>query len=207
MAFPTTNILDNFNRSDADPLDGSWTTPISIVGIVGQAHLLSNTITGRAANAFWNASQPGPDVEAYITISTLPATGAGPVYVYGRMTTADASSDGYSADFRIAGGSVHTTRLLRLLDGDGTELASRTDITWSNGDSLGLEIIGTTIKLYRKSSGVWTELLSATDSTYQAAGYIGFGMADENAVLDDFGGGNVGSAQRKIYVTKSPLRW
>lgn len=181
--------LDQFNRANVDPLDGNWFTPINIAGISGAANLSANTITGRATNAFWR-DRSGPECESRVKMSGLPAAGQGPVYCYVRMTTPDSLSDGYSSDLRITGGGVHTTRILRFDDGNGTELTSRTDITWLAGDELGCRAMGSTIKLFRKSAGTITELLSTDDVTYPGMGYVGFGMTDQNAVLDDFGGGN-----------------
>lgn len=191
MAFPINGILDNFDRANADPASGTWTTPVTgFAGLNGALAIQGNQLGFRAGVAFWNAQQYGPDCEAYITMATLPATGQGPTYVFARLTGLGSSADGYSADFRITGG-VPTTRIMRFLDGSGTELTSRTDITWANGDSIGIEVIGSTIKLYRKNGGAWTELLSTTDTTYPNPGYLGVGMQDANCVLDDFGGGTI----------------
>src|SRR5205823_9440833 len=67
----------------------------------------------------------------------------------------------------------------------------------SAGDSIGIAVIGTQIRMmYKPSAGAWTQILSTTDGNISGSGRIGM-HTEENAVgtLDDFGGGTVGSGQ------------
>ena len=64
--------------------------------------------------------------------------------------------------------------------------------TWASGDKLGIEIIGSTIRMMQYTGGAWIELASRTDlATYTAAGYIGFDVGTNSVRMIDFGGGTV----------------
>lgn len=71
MAFPTTPILDNFNRGDeGPPPSANWTT---VTWSDGGLKVLSNAAVPEATTTgdyiiYWNASTFGPNLEARFTI-------------------------------------------------------------------------------------------------------------------------------------------
>ena len=197
MAFPTTSVISSFTGANEDPLSegGIWTTGASVAlqGISGQLERISNQAGARAGNALYNVGTFGPAIESYATLSVLPVTGAGATYCYARLNSLSATANGYSVDFRITGG-VHTMRLIRFDGGVSTALSSWTQVL-SAGDKIGLEIIGSTLTPYVFTGGSWvTTDVPQTDSTFLTGGYIGFGISDVNARVDDFGGGTAVTA-------------
>jgi hypothetical protein len=103
MAFPSTPILDDFNRSNEGPPPSSnWTS-------IYNGHVVaSNHIRGYVYNdnnvSMWNASTFGPNIEAYAARKNE-YTSLG---VIGRL---DASSNGYWADFSEWSGYITIWRL------------------------------------------------------------------------------------------------
>src|SRR2546426_7508013 len=95
--FPTTGVLDNFNRANENPLgNGTWTNPWATGD--GNLRILSNVVavvSGGFSDAYWSAASFGPDAEAFVTITTLGVTND--VYYLGvRATTG--SVNGYELD-------------------------------------------------------------------------------------------------------------
>ena len=194
MAFPTTGILDNFNRSNTGPPpSASWSSMWS--GSFGQFEVASNQcavdglINGYAAN-YWNVATYGADAEAYATIVTKPANGTSFLIIVRGQNLAVATPDGYILDIGIASGT-DVIYLKRLDDGVIANLDS-TSQEISAGDSVGISAVGNVVKAWHKpAAGSWTEKLSVTDSTYSSAGHIAILTTSAATVIDDFGGGKV----------------
>ncbi|MDP3704086.1 MAG: hypothetical protein U1C74_25920 [Phenylobacterium sp.] len=199
MAFPTTGLLDNFNRATEDPLgNGTWSGPIRAtngqmkVGSGGSANAITRS-AGTPGQSYWSVATFGPDSEVYATISTVPGNGDY-VYLYARIVNPNtAGLDGYAmVMIKQAGDDIWQIR--RIDDSAETVLGANATQELASGESMGFEIIGSTLTAYRKSAGVWSSVLSRTDATYSAAGYIGIGSATTVAIEDDFSGGTVVAA-------------
>src|SRR5437899_2007498 len=194
MAFPTTCILDKFNRADENPLSngGKWSNPL----IAGETSLqvISNTCRpngpSSASSNWWSDASFGADTEVFITVSTA---GAAADYVGITVRTVNensASLDGYILYVTFPS----TWQFFRLDNGAFTQLGANVTQTVASGDAMGLSIVGTTLTAYYKASGgSWVSLNTRTDSTYTAAGHIGIDekSAGPTTILDDFGGGTV----------------
>lgn len=183
MAFPTTGILDNFNRAnEGPPPSASWSTPAGLSGCV----VSSNQCAAAAANGFavWNTSYNDAQ-ECYATIAVM----SGSVAVFARMqnTGSGATLDGYSV---VTGGT--TIYIQRIDNGGATTLGSPISQTVSAGDAIGIVVNGSSIQSwYKASGGSWTLIDTQTDSTYSGSGQPAVVMTDTTARLDDFGGGTV----------------
>lgn len=178
-------LADDFNRANANPLDGSWTN--KIVSGNGNMQLSTNRATGAASgicSAWYTGSTPGADCEAYVTIAQKPGTSSN-ARVYLRLADmGTATPDGYFVQYTGAAGTDVWT-IFRLDNGTATNIASST-IELNNGDKLGLECIGSAISAYAFTGGAWTLLGTATDATYSAAGPGGICSQSGGATLDDF---------------------
>ena len=199
MAFPTTGIIDNFNRSDeGPPLSSNWTA-------VSNGHkVVSNTCEATISGdcrSLWNASTFGPDCEAYITIVEETAWCQS---VYLRMTTlVNGTMDGYNC---YADTGNDYIEIFRVENGGFTQLGASVAHTWADGDKIGGECIGDTIKGYIDSGSGWGEEISRTDSSYPDAGYIGLRTQPVPAAymtLDDFGGGTIVSGDTELVVAEA----
>lgn len=193
MAFPTTGVLDGFNRADG-ALGSNWTAEPWNDTATGFA-ISSNTVRGNAATfsydwAWYNAASYGPDVEVYIDVTVA---GSSEYYLAARITSPSGSAstgDGYAVYQK---GTI--LQFARFDNGAETILGSDDTVTTlATGDGFGFEIIGSTLTAYRRVSGVWSQYgTTRTDSTYSAGGFIGMGLYEDSrtAQLDNFGGGTV----------------
>jgi len=204
MAFPTTNILDNFNRdNEGPPPSGDWKNETS--GFCGGLEVVNNQCVidglglGGAAVAIWDDNAIGPDCEAYITIVTRPGNSYN-VFVAVRQTTDNmTTADGYSVAIGrddVDGDKIY---IQRIDNGAQNTLGAEIDCVFSDGDKIGIRVIGAnpaTITAYHDTGGGWIEVGSREDSDYDDAGYliIASDDADDVIVLDDFGGGDYDSS-------------
>lgn len=191
-SFPTTSVLDNFNRAnEGPPPSASWG---GVIQTGNGMRVASNKVvinTAGIASAYWGTTY-GPDTEVFVTIQ---ATVTDRFCVFVRLASVGgASPTGY---FVWANSTNNTLGIFRMDGGVGTRTQLGTDIsqTVSQGDSLGMSIVGSTIKIYYKVGvGAWTLKDTQNDATYSAAGKIGI-MAidgsDNNGDMDDFGGGTI----------------
>jgi hypothetical protein len=214
MAFPTTGVIDSFNRSDEDPLSdgGKWSIGPDDFGGTNNLRVVGNECWhggATSSNGYRNDQDYGPGCEVYCTITNIPATA---VLLYARCVNIGAgTTDGYAVYFNFSGTD---DALICRVDNDslvGLGAAITPPAPYANGDKLGLECIGSTIAAYVFQSGSWTQLGTRTDGTYTAAGKIGVRLSDAgaNTRIDDFGGGTVvgGAPSPSLRTVQSNLRW
>ena len=197
MAFPTTSVLDAFNRTNGD-LGAGWTSPIypgaDDWSIVSNVAVPDSWVSPVFADDYWNAATFGPNSEAYADMPTLPQDYCQD-WVSCRLASEGGSSlDGYQVQYLYIASGTDQIYILRLEGASNTQLGATISQDFSNGDSLGIEAIGSAITAYRKTGGTWASLGSRTDTTYTAAGHIGMGGDDSTSLLDNFGGGTVAAA-------------
>jgi len=204
VAFPTTGILDNFNRgNEGPPPSANWFTPTGPVGMGGlkvdsNQCIISYLNDIGYGSALWTDSTFGPNCEAYITGVTVPDDDTNYIKLYLRMTTTDHSTmDGYAVSFIYDSGQS-VCRIFRIDNGASTQLGDDINITLSDGDKLGADISGidpSTITAYQDTGGGWASIGSSEDSNHDGAGYIGLAANDLlTTVMDDFGGGDFASS-------------
>lgn len=196
MAFPSTPILDNFDRADVGPPpSASWYTPAGRPGLrVVSNHCEIASIPDDYGVGGWN-TQFGPDVELYCDY-IAGTSNVSAIQLYIRFST-----PGFFFD--LGNGYILIATMGTLAGGGGLQLTRcdagvftpldtiAMDVT--AGDSVGISAIGTTIKAYHKpSAGSWTQKLSVTDATYNASGYVGVQETYGVDKIDNFGGGSLG---------------
>jgi hypothetical protein len=196
-SFPTTGILDNFNRADESPLaNGTWSMPIETGhdNIVLVGNQIQRSGAGSSGDAYWSASSFGPDAEVYVTVTTKPADGFCEAVVCKIANPNSSSLNGYQGEFCSAAGT-DTWTIYKIANNSFSALSvSGSDVELTAGDSIGLECKVGSQKLKRKSSGVWANVKTATDSSYDSViGNIGVHVEGTTSQADDFGGGTVNS--------------
>jgi hypothetical protein len=214
MAFPTTGVIDSFNRANEDPLSdgGKWSIGPDDFGGTNNFRVASNVAaqgTAAGSNGYRNDQDYGPDCEVYCTIDLVPSTA---IVLYARCVNIGAgTTDGYACYFNFSGTD---DALICRVDNDGLVglgSAITAPASYANGDKLGLECIGSTIAAYVFQSGSWTQLGTRSDGAYTAAGKIGVKISDAgaNGRMDDFGGGTVvgGAPSPSLRTVQSNLRW
>jgi len=190
MPFPTTPILDNFDRADeGPPPSSSWSYPV--YATAAGEKVVSNQAgsdVDTAATAYWN-SETFLNVEVYGTVAAVSTH-----YLFARIQQPGVSTvDGY-----MLVGSGFNVQVYRLDNGVATAIgATGISSTLSAGQGRGMSIIGDEIQILRRVGESWDLSLTRTDITYQSAGYIGLGHASGTVSRwDDFGGGAwVGTGQ------------
>jgi hypothetical protein len=206
MPFPTTGILDNFNRANEGPYpSANWDGKIlsgdgtSFSVIANQCKAGSNL-----ARMYWKASTFGPDCEAYATIVTVPVAGTFSdvalllrVQQPGTGGAGGTTTDGYYAGWTNLAGSDELV-FFRIDNESFTQLGStQTPGNMVDGNKFGASMIGSTIQAYVDTGGGWAAFgTSVTDATYTAAGYLGVLTGESATVLDDFGGGTAAAVVR-----------
>ena len=194
MSFPTTPILDNFNRPDCGPpLSANWTDDAMNSGSLG-LEVVSNqcksTVNGNLANAMWNITPFGPRCEVYARVTVLPDIGqsCGVFLRLTNPTTPDVA--GYYLEWGnyIAGA---TLTIYRLDPGGMPVILIEVPCSINAGDCIGLRADGDVLTAYRTVNGAWQVVYSTIDATYTTRGYIGIMLQSEVALgrMDNFGGG------------------
>jgi len=198
-AYPTTGILDNFNRANEGPPPSASWSDLYGLGADYQLKVVSNQAVPNAldpandrATNYWNPTTFGPDCEVYCTIATETLIDIGEIGLWVRATGVGsiATVSGYYVEYDRTTGGDHFD-VIRVDNEAETQLGASISQELSAGDSFGVSMIGDTITVWYKSgAGAWTNIGERTDSTYQDAGYIGIIWWDStDGVLDNFGGG------------------
>jgi len=191
MPFPTTSLLDDFNRANEFLGDGpNWDYGVfdEQAGPTLGLRIVSNVIENANVNssAYWNTSYAA-DQEVYADVVTINNDYMG---VYARIQTADVS-DGYG--FYKAGNSNGE---IYVCDNGAFTLLASGAAAWSSGDKLGADCVGSALTLYRHNGSSWSSVCTVSDGTWTGGGYIGLYLnainGDERA--DNFSGGDVADA-------------
>lgn len=173
-AFPTTQLLDDFNRADTGPPpSANWTTDIEATGALGLkvvSNQCASTGVGVLGNGWWNASTFGPDTDVF---APIPDDGNCALYLRLASPGVASSTDGYAGYFRT------NDILVRRIDNSAeTQLGATITISYSSGDSLGFRGADNQLFGYVKTgAGAWTQVIARTDNTYGDAGFVGLSLS------------------------------
>lgn len=192
MVFPTTSILDDFNRAnEGPPPSASWSQGWS--GLLGEWQVTGNQCTANITLGFcenyWNTSF-NADMEAYATMATRPADGESFSLFVRVVDIGGVNPDGYNIRFVRDDADSDTLEILRVDDGSGATLGAVVNQDLSDGDSIGIRAIGDRFEAWINTGAGWTKLFDRTDGTYSAGGVIDLITSSATTVVDDFGGGN-----------------
>lgn len=202
MAFPTTGILDDANRSAVGPPpSANWITTVIDDGTDG-IKVTGNQFAGNGSgsnDAVWDVATFGPDCEVYVQIPTMADT----LYMYlalGLLNVGAGTTDGYIMRFDKEA-ATDEFNIARMDNGNPTFLHAGVQQEFTPGDWVGFERIGDDLSVYYGSAvGSMVSLLTVSDATYAAAGKIGMMLRGGTMRADNFGGGTVvpaGSVTRR----------
>lgn len=184
MAFPTTSILDDFTRADANNLGSSWTDRSVQDHLEINGNRVAENGSGNFGSSYWNVATYGPDCEAYYSVPVLPG-GSNYVRLYLRLTSPGVAGEtGYMAQWNNSSGLIITRENSKE---SFTNLSSDSAARFVADDQIGFSAVGSTLTVYKNGTAV----LTATDSTYSSAGYLAIGMRSWSGRIDDFGGGTI----------------
>lgn len=192
--FPTTSVLDSFDRTDENPLSfgGQWTTSVRS-GATSPLLVTGNLCAGSSSGAnssFWNIAT-FTDSEVFATMTTKSGVNLFAIFLGLLGPGNNLTVDGYGLQLVIVGGT-DSLRISILTDGVLATLGADIPQEVSDDDSIGLDRISTILTAYYKASGgSWTALSSRNDSTYTTAGNLGMQINNSLHRVNHFGGGNV----------------
>lgn len=187
MAFPTTGILDDFNRANENPLSGGGDWGDRITN--NDLQLLSNRAAGTGANVlnsrFWAADTFGPASEVYCTV---PVINVSPDYLrlWLRLNGAgSAAENGYMMQWT---NDANGCRIFREASLESyTQIAQNAAARMVAADQIGIGAIGSDITVYQNGSVVVT----VSDATFSGAGQLALGCRSTVFRMADFGGGTI----------------
>jgi hypothetical protein len=201
QAFPSTPILDDFNRADG-PIGNNWSS-----------HTFAYTISSNKLNVdygysdsdiYWSNEPFGADQEAYVTFTHVDAN-AGEQDLLLKAQDNLAWGDGvlevlYDAQNQRV--QVWTYEWPQEWVQHGADIP----VAFVDGDTFGARALANgTLEVYRNG-----ELQATRDITswshYADGGYIGLWfIGAENAVLDDFGGGAISGGMESMSMAGGAL--
>jgi RHS repeat-associated protein len=185
--FPSTGVLDNFNRSNNSDIGSNW------AGQKASYRIKSNKLDVLASGEiFWSPAAFGADQEAYATFATV-----------------DSGADEMGLSFKAQGTSytaglvqvlykpnLQVARIYTYLDTQGwMQHGADIPVTFANGDQFGARVYASgTVEFYK--NGILLGTRTITNWPYLGSGgYIG--ILNHNApsgYFDDFGGGTIEAA-------------
>ncbi len=195
--FPTTGVLDSFDRADG-PIGANWS------GNVGGYAIAANRLdVGVSEDIYWNVSSAGQDQEAYVTLSVIDPN-AGEIGLVLRGQSANAADPGLvDVVYRPATGQVE---VWTYTDTKGwVKAGDDIPVGFANGDQFGARATASgQVEVYRNGTLLGTRDLIGWDYS-TSNGYIGlFSLGAQNVVLDNFGGGTVGSSPAPTNTPSGP---
>jgi hypothetical protein len=117
MAFPTTSVLDQFNRANGDP-GANWTGPS--FGDANKLSIFSNQIESAAA-AFgaecWTASTFGPGIEVFADLASG-ISGGGSI----RLIIIDSATSSTANGYYLVADSANNFNLSKSVSGSGSTI-------------------------------------------------------------------------------------
>ena len=182
--FPSTGIVDDFNRANG-PLGANWSGDTGGYGIVA-----NQLDVGTTEDIYWNAVSYGPDQEAYVSLTTIDP-GATEIDVILKSQSSSSFNSGQIDVLYDPAGERVQVWTFQVPQG-WIKRGSDIPVTLVNGDQFGARATASgQVEVYRNGSLLATRNISAWPY-YAAGGFIGlFTINASNAVLDDFGGGDV----------------
>lgn len=197
MAFPSTGQLDSFNRANGS-VGTNWSG--STAGYSIAANQLSVNNSGEQ-DIYWNATLFGGEQEAHVTLTTIGPASAEIGLIL--KSQSNSSSNPGLIDVLYSPGSQQVQVWTFHTAQGWVQRGASIPVTFANGDQFGARARANgQVEVYKNGSVLGIRDVSAW-SYYTQGGYIGLFMLSANgSVLDNFGGGTVGTLPTS---TPSPI--
>lgn len=196
--FPTTGVLDNFNRA---AIGTNWTTWAGVALSIASSTLLAASATN--GEGYWNVDTYGPDAEVYLDFSTMPPANTF-IAMHLRISSPGASNNSYELNYKaVTGAANDTQQMARYAAGVSTNIGAANTLEFAAGDGYGFEAFGSTLTAYRRASGTWSAAFSRTDTNLLQAGYLSAYIQSTTTRLDNFGGGSLVKPQHPPVVVSA----
>lgn len=191
---PQTQVLDDFNRGDEDPLyqNGQWALNDPRGGCCVdtlEVNFTQAAVDNAGNNISYRVQNYAADFEVYASIPFKPGVGNAIALVFNVKDEGTGNGwDGYFLTWDDQG-ATDTLRIEKIINNSlpGPDLA-RTFVEMNPGDKILARRIGSRIEGWVWQLGTWSLKVVANDSTLMG-GKIGALMRNTAARFDDFGGG------------------
>ncbi len=180
----STLATDDFNRADADPIGGSWTTASSNSAMKIVSNACQPSSLPADCGAYYNAiSWPDDQYsQCKITVNDT-ASGSGPG-VYVRL-----ASGAFTCYRAVAShATTNNVELAKFVAGAHTAIWQRTQ-SFTDGDTLRLEVQGTTLRVFINGVQVGADATDSSVTTGNAG--VAYSSQSVSASLDDWEGGDL----------------
>jgi len=186
VSFPSTSILDNFNRSNGG-IGSNWSGATSGYSING-----NKLDVGNGGDIYWNVNAFGPNQEAYIKFSTVASSGEEQDLVLKSQCNYS-----YTCGMLEVWYDAPNQRVMVVTyeSSQGwVQHGADISVTFANGDVFGARATSSgQVSVYKNGVLQATRDISSWPY-YDDGGYIGVWFVSAgNALLDDFGGGTMPS--------------
>ena len=185
-SYPSTIVLDNFDRVDGG-LGLNWG------GATGGYSIVSNSVDVGAGNAIlWNQTAFGVEQEVFVTLTNVD-TSRGEQDLLLKSQSATTALDGVIEV--LYDGRRNRVQVWTFSPAQNwVQRGANIPVTFENGDQFGARTtVDGQVEVYR--NGLLLATRDVSEWTFAAnGGYIGLWFVNaDQAVLDDFGGGTVGT--------------
>ena len=207
--FPTTGILDDFNRADEEPLDaGEWDTTLGAGSGSRKLRVVlnqsANGTTGTGFGGQWRIDElVSAEAEGYCTLASAPnggSEGVG-VIIMGGGASSSANKSGISAFYQefTSGAFPGFDNVRYDIEGfTGPSPVAVCAVTLADGDKLGIEVRDKLSNLWLDLGSGWNWYGAIYRNTFASGGKIGLEIQGTDPRVDDFGGGDIFSLPQII---------
>jgi hypothetical protein len=189
---------DTFTGTNSDPLSGNWTTTNG-AWIIFSNRAFSNTADSLVK---WTADAFDNDQYAQVTVHAIGLGGSnyGPAVRIGTVT-------GYSVTISADGTELTLKRAIDVTIGSYVTIQTISGLSIANGDTIKLQVTGTTLRVYQNDVQRGTDSTDANISS-GSAGMLSIATGDQamdNFQADDVTGGEGGAGEAfEVSVPKFP---
>jgi hypothetical protein len=199
-SFPSTSILDNFNRVNGS-IGANW------AGNTSNYAVSSNQLdVGSSEDIYWQSTYYGVDQEAFVTLSTIDSNAT----EIGLILKAQANNGwGQGMLDVVYNPAGHYVQVWTYYLGNWTQHGTNLPVTFVNSDQFGVRANSNgNVEVYRNGILLGTRNVNSWPF-YAISGYIGlFNINASAAILDDFGGGTMSNSPTLTptpYVCNDPI--
>lgn len=200
--FPSTPILDNFNRANGG-MGHNWSGNKSKYTI--NANQLKVISSASNSDIYWAGQMFGADQEAYFTFSDVGATAT----EQDLLLKSQSNSTWGHGVLEVWYDALNQRAQVWTYEWHDGWVKHGADIpvTFADGDQFGaLAYADGTVEVYKNGTLLATRDITSW-SYYDQGGYIGLWfIGAQNAILDDFGGGTISGSMQSMMAGEAPER-
>ena len=193
-SFPTTPLLDDFNRADENPLDnGTWDATTCCGQFNAHLKIVSNVAMSASASAgsWWLTQNAVEDAEVF---ATMPTGVEGGVLLHGSGCGNNSTRSGYECEWQASGTRVAGDQLAMGQMGNSADVSGgagwRTRINGTAGYKVGLQKQGRVLLSWVDRGSGWECCAGMyCDAFVRSSGKMGLVVRSSTPRMDDFGGG------------------